>query len=70
MLSYMLMKEKLVAGCQCAMDAQPPFMSFMTVVHRRGSARGPGVSWSLSIRPGLHVPQHRRGGCSSRFMRE
>lgn len=34
MLSYMLMKEKLVAGCQCAMGAQPWFSS---VLYGRGA---------------------------------
>lgn len=68
MLSYMLMKERLVAGCQCAMGAGPRFTSSMAAVHKQSPAAWlclwSGVSWSLSIRPRLHVPQHSRGGWS------
>lgn len=75
MLSYTLMKGKLVAGCQCAMGAQPRFSS---VLYGLGAQAVSGcvalpVVWcflELVHRPGLHIPQHRRGGCSPRFIRE
>lgn len=66
MPSHMLMEERLVAGCQRAMGAEPRFMSSMAVVHRLSPVAWlclwPGVSWSLSTRPVLLIPQYSRGG--------